>query len=683
VAPSIDERTLAAWLSAPTEKRAETRRADGETPLIQRADVEEHVLDPATGRTKRCDVTLRNGLPLLSAEMKRPEVADVDDPALIEDAYKKAIDRGFDLYMTCNFVEVALWWVSDGPTPEKPLDRAVLASGLRDSSGARARRREIEAGWADFLNVVEARLRAEAQRHTRTRDALPPQVNDLRRAITTAAEEASLRLGDRVRADAAFRDQVIDAFADQFGVGLTLDPNGPADRFAREVGQVAMIACFVVATRLLLYQALATSLDPERKPRNLDPLSVTPSATDPLITRGELAARLRHAESRTGDYDVQLTPTFLDDVAFAEASASVPVGKVWSELIDVVTRSDWTGPAEYVPTLYESLLTDEHRHAMGVHYTPEDVAEMVVAYSIRSGGDRVMDPAGGAGTFGSLAYARKRALGASHEEALEETYVVEVADFAASLSALGLSLADSTAGSAYPRVIYEDFFDLLPGEPSGLVLPNPYGPVLAPEGLDALIGNPPYIRFESRTPADRAHVHAVLQRQYTGAGVRFPDFTGKADLWTFFIAHGHGFLAPGGRLALVLSAALLNTTYGDAVLAFLARYYDIDAIIDSRVERFFVAKQNTVILFARKAAPEEDTGGSLVRLVRLKRPLARLLHPSAPRGKRAEDLVDSILDVTGDVEDQRDWDVHVVVQRDLTVRYDGKALSIPPEGDAE
>jgi hypothetical protein len=424
-------------------------------------------------------------------------------------------------------------------------------------------------------------------------------------------------------------------------------------------------------------------VDPERKPRNLDPLSVTRSATDPLITKGELAARLRHAESRTGDYDVQLTPTFLDDVAFAEASTSVPVGKVWSDLIDVVSRSDWTGPAEYVPTLYESLLTDEHRHAMGVHYTPEDVAEMVVAYSIRTGEDQVMDPAGGAGTFGSLAYARKRALGASHEQALEETYVVEVADFAASLSALGLSLADSTAGSAYPRVIYEDFFDLLPGQASGLVLPSPYGPVLAPEGLDALIGNPPYIRFESRTPQDRAHVHAALQRQYTASGVRFPDFTGKADLWAFFIAHGHAFLAHGGRLGLVLSAALLNTTYGDAVLAFLARYYHVDAIIDSRVERFFVAKQNTVLLLGRKAGPEEDTGGNLVRLVRLKRPLARLLHASAPRGKRAEDLVDSMLDVTADVEDHRDWDVHVVVQRDIAVRVEGKALNIQPEGDAE
>jgi len=143
---------------------------------------------------------------------------------------------------------------------------------------------------------------------------------------------------------------------------------------------------------------------------------------------------------------------------------------------------------------------------------------------------------------------------------LEETYVVEIADFAASLSALGLSLADSTAGSAYPRVIHGDFFDLWPNDPSGLNLPPPYGPVSAPAELDALIGNPPYVRFESRTADDRAAVHAVLQRQYTTRETRFPNFTGKADLWAFFIAHGHVFLKQGARLAFVLSTALLNTT---------------------------------------------------------------------------------------------------------------------------
>jgi hypothetical protein len=45
----IDERTLAGWLSAPTEARASNLMAVGEDPLVPYADVEEHVRDTATG----------------------------------------------------------------------------------------------------------------------------------------------------------------------------------------------------------------------------------------------------------------------------------------------------------------------------------------------------------------------------------------------------------------------------------------------------------------------------------------------------------------------------------------------------------------------------------------------------------------------------------------------------------
>jgi hypothetical protein len=86
----IDERTLAGWLGGPTENRAATLAANGGKPLVLYADVEEHVLDPATGTTKRCDLTLRGAAaPLASAEMKRPEVAQANSPALLLDSWKR------------------------------------------------------------------------------------------------------------------------------------------------------------------------------------------------------------------------------------------------------------------------------------------------------------------------------------------------------------------------------------------------------------------------------------------------------------------------------------------------------------------------------------------------------------------------------------------------------------------
>ena len=131
----IDERTLSGWLSAPTEARASSLTAAGDDPLVLYADVEEHVQDTATGLTKRCDLTLRSRYgPVATAEMKRPEVSQVNDPALQLDAWNKAIARGLHYFLTCNFREVAVWETAKGPNQLTPALIYELAPGLTHSS---------------------------------------------------------------------------------------------------------------------------------------------------------------------------------------------------------------------------------------------------------------------------------------------------------------------------------------------------------------------------------------------------------------------------------------------------------------------------------------------------------------------------------------------------------------------
>ena len=307
---------------------------------------------------------------------------------------------------------------------------------------------------------------------------------------------------------------------------------------------------------------------------------------------------------------------------------------------------------------------------MGVHYTPESVAEVIVAYAVQEPRDVVIDPACGAGTFVSLAYARKRHLGATHDVALSEIYGVEITEFAANLAALGLSLADPHAEAAYPRIVHRDFFQVRPGGPSGLVLPA-VGDVNLPQSVDAVIGNPPYVRFELRSDAERRDIGLALAQAHA-AGTQFPDFTGKADLYAFFIAHSHQFLREGGRLAFVLSWAVLCTNYGEAVLSFLARYFYVDAVIDSMAERFFAASQNTVIILARKAPLGADGAPHLdpdhqIRFVRLKAPLAALLQTALTRGCRAEDLIDEMLSSPSSADNWR-FNVAAIDQTEVAAR---------------
>lgn len=667
----LDERTLAAWFSAPTEQRAARARAEGLSPKTLYADVEEHVLD-VTGNTRRCDVTLRDAIrPILTVEMKRPEVADVDQPILTEDAYAKAVGRGLPLFATCNFAEVALWRTVDGPQPRQHVARLPLAPGLAHSSGAPARRQEMQHGWEAFLDRFEAEQDAIEAAHAGAEYVLPPQAADLQAAVRHAAEETARRVASAVAGDISFHDRVIEAFSEQFGVELLLDPARP-DVLAIETSQVAVIACFVVTTRLLLYQALSLGGHAGRR-FDLDPLEIPSTTTDPGRVSDALSAYYRHARDRTQDFELQFTPGFLDEVAFIISPDGLAgdVGSRWASLIDVVIRSDWTGTAEYVPALYESLLDEDHRHVLGVHYTRDTLAEVIAAYAVRDAADQILDPAAGAGTFATMCYHRKRGLGSTHEQALSEVYAVEIADFAASLTGLSLALADSAAPSAYPRVFKSDFFALTPGGPSGLALPG-FADVPVPSNLDAVVGNPPYVRFENRSREERTAIHAILERRYRIDRIAFPDFTGKADLWAFFVAQAHAYLKTGGRLGFVLSWTLLSSNYGDAVLSFLARHFTVDAIIDSRVERFFAAKQHVVLLLGSRAPdpPRSAEGASSghidrchpVRFVRLKRPLASLLNMAAPRGKRGEDLIDEVLATTADVSDDVRWDIHMVPQ---------------------
>lgn len=82
--------------------------------------------------------------------------------------------------------------------------------------------------------------------------------------------------------------------------------------------------------------------------------------------------------------------------------------------------------------------------------------------------------------------------------------------------------------------------------------------------FDAIIGNPPFIRYQEWTgdQRDRARFAALHQ------GVAL---TGLSSSWAAFVAHAAGFLKPGGRLGLVLPAELLSVNYAAPIRRFLLR----------------------------------------------------------------------------------------------------------------
>jgi len=83
---------------------------------------------------------------------------------------------------------------------------------------------------------------------------------------------------------------------------------------------------------------------------------------------------------------------------------------------------------------------------------------------------------------------------------------------------------------------------------------------------DAVIGNPPYVRYQSFSGEARARSLEAALRQ----GVRL---TGLASSWAAFTVHASSYLKPEGRLGLVLPAELLSVNYATEIRRFLLKRF--------------------------------------------------------------------------------------------------------------
>ncbi len=176
------------------------------------------------------------------------------------------------------------------------------------------------------------------------------------------------------------------------------------------------------------------------------------------------------------------------------------------------------------------------RKARGAFFTPGPIARYVTRWALRGPTGRVLEPSSGEAAF-LLAAAESGGSGWLLDGV--ELHPASASAARSALAATGVAASVRTA----------DFFTL---EPSG--------------DYDAVIGNPPYVRYHDFTGADRARAQAAARR----AGVRL---TGFASSWAAFTVHAARFLRPGGRLGLVLPAELFSVNYAAPVREYLLRSF--------------------------------------------------------------------------------------------------------------
>ena len=226
-----------------------------------------------------------------------------------------------------------------------------------------------------------------------------------------------------------------------------------------------------------------------------------------------------------------------------------------------------------------SVATQDDEKMRGGYYTSPKLANWLCNWAIRTSRDRILEPSCGDGVFLLAAIERlssmDRDFKTNHEGGL-----------------IGIELIPREAEKAQQRLCRQlgeshrvsvhtgDFFEWWE-QSSG-------------DEFDAVIGNPPFIRFHSIPEERRIRALNIM----TQLGLKRNRLT---NIWVPFVVAASMSLRRGGRLALILPAELLQVSYANQLRSFLVNRFSKIDIITCNELFFRGAEQEVVLLLADEA----------------------------------------------------------------------------------
>lgn len=288
---------------------------------------------------------------------------------------------------------------------------------------------------------------------------------------------------------------------------------------------------------------------------------------------------------------------------------------------------------DVIGQVYQRIIPPDERHNLGQYYTPPEVVELIVSLSVIGGSDVVMDPGCGSGGFLVGAYKRLRELSQKskpHQDTLNQIYGIDINRFPAHLSAINLALADLTSETRDAHILVQDFFHVSARqaqiEDTTVNIRGTAAGSWMPPEVDAVVGNPPYIRQEEIE-------NKTLVRRHLGSLA--DAFSRRSDIYVYFITHATEFLRDGGRLGFITSARWLDVKYGEALQAFLANRYRIRAIVNFSRQQFELALISTCVMLLERCEDAEARDGNTVVFLQLGEPMttnriAQILESEVP-----------------------------------------------------
>jgi Eco57I restriction-modification methylase len=258
-----------------------------------------------------------------------------------------------------------------------------------------------------------------------------------------------------------------------------------------------------------------------------------------------------------------------------------------------------------------------------------------------------------------------------------------------------LATRDLIDGENFPRVARADFFDTQPSKPFTSI-PDAaasrikHGDIadrdICLTHVDAVVGNPPYLRQEEIGQKNKARYYAIVREEWSGL-----KLSGRSDLHVYFWPHAASLLADGGYFGFLTSASWLDVEYGFHLQRWILTNFEIIGVFESICEPWFTgARVATAVTVLRRCNDSERRMQNIVRFVQLRKPLKELLeHDGTEVGRQeAVERLRNLIEKTTEHTRTNDYRILVIPQKKLW--QDGCYLqricrqpSVDEEGETE
>ena len=563
---------------------------------------------------------------ILAGEVKLPGTPDgrnAYNAALVDDSYQKASNMGAEFFFTWNvnklvLFDAKLWHLPIMERRVKDYDLGLDLDNPDDVSRAEVEKR-IQKFLADFFADLQAIMEGKQPDW-----GMPPDEFFIRAfeshiswPVKLTAEFLWAKSAAEKQFDALLQEWMA---GDQGWQVIRNDPNV----WRMLIDRAARTLCYVFANRLLFYESVRRKFD------ELKELQVPKKASPADELYLHFQKTFQNAVDATGDYETLFYPAEKDwagPLIFGHEHSL----EAWRSVLENLRPFNFKEiRTDILGGIFKKLIAPEERHKFGQHYTNEDV--------------------------------------------------VDISLFAAHLCTLNLAARDIRDEENYPRVRRGNFFEVAATVakkkpfcllPQGLQGERTPGPVYLPP-LDAVVGNPPYVRQELIPRRGQKGVKPMQAKEdlLELCAEFWPNLklSGRSDLHCYFWPTAAHLLKENGWFGFVVSSSWLDAEYGFAMQSWALTNFKLHAILESNAEPWFEdARVNTCAVIMQRCDDHAERDKQLVKFVRLDTPLKTILGERPDENARqtaAEEFRAEILACKKNA--TRDgWRVVVKKQKDL------------------